>query len=323
MVSLQDVRAHKASLKNLGPGLVAVFVGGTSGIGLYTAREFVRYTISPRVYLVGRNEVEAKRTIDELHSLNLDGKVQFIKSDVSLLKGVDKACDEILRTANRVNLLFLSCGMMSTGGRDACHYYARMRFINRLLRRLARAAGDDSNPSLSRVVSVLGAGHESKLYLDDLDLKKNYSVSNCAGQATSMTSLIMGEFARRHPSTTFIHAYPGIVKSGIARGLGPMMRYVAGALMFLGHPWMVPQRESGERNLFASTSELFSPAGISEFQGESSTSAIGADGVRGSGAYLVHWDGSEVGKEKVLRVYQEGDVSETVWEHTLEVLNSC
>jgi NAD(P)-dependent dehydrogenase (short-subunit alcohol dehydrogenase family) len=93
-------------------------VGGTSGIGLYTAREFVRYTISPHVYLVGRNEVEAKRTIDELHSLNPDGKVQFIKSDVSLLKGVDKACDEILRTADRVNLLFLSCGMMSTGGRD-------------------------------------------------------------------------------------------------------------------------------------------------------------------------------------------------------------
>ncbi|KAF5859747.1 hypothetical protein ETB97_002469 [Aspergillus alliaceus] len=79
-------------------------MGGTSGIGLYTAREFVRYTISPRVYLVGRNEVEAKRTIDELHSVNPDGKVQFIKSDVSLLKGVDKACDEILRTANRVNL---------------------------------------------------------------------------------------------------------------------------------------------------------------------------------------------------------------------------
>jgi hypothetical protein len=198
-----------------------------------------------------------------------------------------------------------------------------MRFINRLLPRLARAAGDDSSPSLSRVVSVLGAGHESKLYLDDLDLKKNYSVSNCAGQATTMTSLIMGEFARRHPSTTFIHAYPGMVKSGIARGLGPMMRYVVGAVMFLGRPWMVPPRESGERNLFASTSELFSPAGVSEFQGESSTSAIGADGVRGSGAYLVHWDGSEVGKEKVLRVYQEGDVSEMVWEHTLEVLNSC
>jgi hypothetical protein len=39
MASAEDVRAHNASLKSLPPNLVGVFVGGTSGIGFFTARE--------------------------------------------------------------------------------------------------------------------------------------------------------------------------------------------------------------------------------------------------------------------------------------------
>lgn len=35
MVALNSVRAHNANLKSLPAGLVAVFVGGTSGIGWY------------------------------------------------------------------------------------------------------------------------------------------------------------------------------------------------------------------------------------------------------------------------------------------------
>jgi len=56
MVSLAEIRAHNATIKNLGSGLVAVFVGGTSGIGLSTAREFARNTAAPHIYLIGRNE---------------------------------------------------------------------------------------------------------------------------------------------------------------------------------------------------------------------------------------------------------------------------
>ena len=71
MVSLEVIRASNAGLKNLKPGLVAVFgispmsnllilanivasVGGTSGIGEGTLQALVRHTVSPRVYIVGR-----------------------------------------------------------------------------------------------------------------------------------------------------------------------------------------------------------------------------------------------------------------------------
>lgn len=92
-------------------------VGGTSGIGLSTAREFTRYATAPHIYLVGRNETQASEFISELRGINGSAKVEFIKSDVSLLKNVDAACQEITKNESKVNLLVLSAGILTTQGR--------------------------------------------------------------------------------------------------------------------------------------------------------------------------------------------------------------
>ncbi|KAE8364901.1 short-chain dehydrogenase/reductase [Aspergillus caelatus] len=312
MVSLSTVRAHNALLKSLGSGLVAVFVGGTSGIGLYTAREFVRYTISPTVYLVGRNETQARQVIQELSLVNPSGKFQFIQTDASLLSGVDSACEVIQQKENRINLLFLSCGIFTLKGRDetsegldkkfSLHYYARMRFINNLIPQLTQAnSNKGSTSALSRVITVLGAGHETKIDMNDLDLKHKYSLDSCDVHATTMSSLMVEEFASRYPSTTFIHTYPGIVKSGISREAGPIVGRLVRAVMFLGRPWMVAEQESGERHL-----------------GDSRVHAA----VSRRGAYLVKWDGSEVGDRRFLDEYHASGVGRKVWEHTEEMLQT-
>ena len=93
-------------------------MGGTSGIGETTAREFVRHTVQPRVYLVGRNEPEASRIITDLQAINPQGKISFLKSDVSLLRSVDTTCDEIKAKEEKINLLFMSPGIMTLKGRD-------------------------------------------------------------------------------------------------------------------------------------------------------------------------------------------------------------
>ena len=45
-------------------------------------------------------------------------RVDFINADVSLLKNVDKAVEEIKRKTDTVDLLFLSCGYVTFGGRN-------------------------------------------------------------------------------------------------------------------------------------------------------------------------------------------------------------
>lgn len=84
----------------------------------------MRYAVSPRVYLLGRNEAQASRIIDELGKLNAESKVDFVKCDTSLLKGVDEACKEIQRREERVNLLVMTTGMVTMKGRDGNFIYS-------------------------------------------------------------------------------------------------------------------------------------------------------------------------------------------------------
>lgn len=96
-------------------------VGGTSGIGQATARAFVRNTLAARVYLVGRNAAQASKIIEELRQINPDGHISFIKCDAGRLKNVDEACRDIQEKEEKVNLLFLSSGILTTKGRDGTY----------------------------------------------------------------------------------------------------------------------------------------------------------------------------------------------------------
>lgn len=93
-------------------------VGGTSGIGEATARAFVRDTVSSRVYLVGRNEAQASKIIQELRQLNPDGLISFVKCEAANLKSVDEACKTIQQKEDKVNLVFMTAGIFTTKGRD-------------------------------------------------------------------------------------------------------------------------------------------------------------------------------------------------------------
>ncbi|KAJ5231824.1 uncharacterized protein N7469_006412 [Penicillium citrinum] len=339
MVSLEEVKRHNASLKDLGPNLVAVFVGGTSGIGEATARAFVRDTLSSRVYLVGRNETQASKIIEELRQLNPDGQINFIRCDAARLNSVDEACKSIQQKENKINLLFMSAGIFTTKGRDetdegldkkfSLHYYSRMRFLVNLLPQLTTASnangGDGSStsnpglgPNLSRVVSVLAAGQEAPLIMDDLSLKNNFSLRNCAKHTITMTSLSMEELAKAYPLTSFVHEYPSVVKTGIFRGLGPITRTAVNMLSFLAKPFFVPLDESGERHLYAATSPRFPPRGTKEI----TDVAPGSDGEKGSGAYLLNWDGNDNGNGKALQELRKNDAGNSVWKHTLETFES-
>jgi NADP-dependent 3-hydroxy acid dehydrogenase YdfG len=101
------------SNKRIPSGLVAVFVGGTSGAGEYTVKALAKYAPKPRVYIVGRSQNAADKIIDECTQLSPDGQFEFIQSDISLLKNVDKVCLQIKRKEAAINILFQSQGTMA------------------------------------------------------------------------------------------------------------------------------------------------------------------------------------------------------------------
>lgn len=115
MVSLELMRASNSLVAtSLPAGLVAVFVGATSGIGETTLKQFARQAKQPRIYFLGRREQEGKRIQAELRHLNPSGEYHFVQADVSLLKNVDDACRHLQGRESAINLLFLTCGSLIT-----------------------------------------------------------------------------------------------------------------------------------------------------------------------------------------------------------------
>ncbi|KAF2823258.1 NAD(P)-binding protein [Ophiobolus disseminans] len=313
MVAIEAVRASNTSLKSL-PPLVAVFVGGTSGIGLFTARELARNTTSPHIYLVGRNQTEASKIIDELKAINSSTQVSFIQKDVSLLKNVDEACQEIKSKEKQVNLLFMTCGYFVFTGRDetsegldkkfALHYYTRMRFISQLQPLLNAAA---SSKSVSRVVGVLDPQIGLRLTpnFSDLSLKNTFSLKNCATHASAMTNLSFYKLARENTGTSYVHAYPGFVDTGAGRDARGALALLAKPIMWVMLKMMqVMPAESGERHLYAATSTSFAPQ-------------AGEDAATGS--FLLNWNGDVLADTDKGRKLREEGKEDAVWEHTEDV----
>ena len=199
-----------------------------------------------------------------------------------------------------------------------------MRFLTNLaplLTKASEAAEGDTPPArnLSRVVSVLEAGGEAALYLDDLPLKTHYSLRNCAKHAITMNSVSMEHLASSYPQTSFVHCFPGVVKTSLGRDYGTAGKLAVNALMLLAKPWEVPFDESGERHLYAATSPRFQPRA---WKDSVKDVAEGSDGRPGSGFYRLSSDVSICKPSKIMQQYREQGTSDFIWKNTLDVFAS-
>jgi len=111
MIPLNLVKASNATLlQSLPPGIVAVFVGGTSGVGEVTLKLFAKNSVRPRLYIVGRSHEAAERIIAECRIVNPEGEYTFIQKSLDLMKNWEELSNEIKSKEKALNLLFLSAG---------------------------------------------------------------------------------------------------------------------------------------------------------------------------------------------------------------------
>jgi short-subunit dehydrogenase len=111
MVPLPIILASNASIpKALPPGLVAVFAGGTSGIGKETLKKLASLAVKPKVYIIGRSTSAAERIIADCRILNPEGEYVFLQKELDLMKNIKEVCEEIKSKEGFLNLLVLSAG---------------------------------------------------------------------------------------------------------------------------------------------------------------------------------------------------------------------
>ncbi|EAW15013.1 uncharacterized protein ACLA_004270 [Aspergillus clavatus NRRL 1] len=324
MVSLAAILASNKQLGSALPaGLVAVFVGATSGIGETAMKQFAKHANAPRIYFVGRTASWAERIKAELETLNPKGSYFFLQCDASLLKSIDEVCRQIQIKERAINLLFLSIGCLITGTRttENLHYFAALTYYSRIRFTLNLLPLIQTAPALRRVVTVFAGGKEGPIITDDFP-GFNLSATAGRGHFASMLTLSFEVLAERAPEVSFVHDYPGFVKTDLARGTkGAGMAIVKGMFKAIGPFLYIPTEEVGERQVFFATSIRFPPASgdAKGVPSEEVGIATGTDGRKGSGVYSVHLDG-ETKVQEALSALRESGSKDKMWKHTEDEL---
>jgi hypothetical protein len=179
---------------------VGVFLGGTSGIGQAMAERLAAQT-GGRVHIIllGRNKDAAERIISGFPR-HEESVYEFEPIDATSMKDVRRATRALLGRLDKANFIVASAGFLTTKGRDetdegldkklACNIYSRFRFALDLLPLLEKAAdaGEDA-----KFMTILAAGQEptSYLNLDDLGLKKEYSLANAGAVASHYSDALV------------------------------------------------------------------------------------------------------------------------------------
>jgi NAD(P)-dependent dehydrogenase (short-subunit alcohol dehydrogenase family) len=204
MPSLPAVRAFNAAFS---PSYlpVAVFVGGTSGIGQAMAEAFARYTKgNAQIILIGRNRPGAESIIASFPkpaSMKSGWRHDFVACDVSLMKNIQMVTSDLLRRLPKINFLVISSGYVSFLGRNeteegidqqlALRYYGRWKLISDLLPALREA---NRLGEASKVMSVLDPLSGAPVDSNDFGLKQKYS--GLTAIKASLTYMDLGLEAR-------------------------------------------------------------------------------------------------------------------------------
>lgn len=211
---------------------VALFLGGTSGIGEAMATQMANQTEGrAHIILLGRNEDAARRIIDKFPNNSGNGneheasKYEFIKVDATSMKAIREITSRLTKELSKINFIVATAGFATFRGRDptpppesidrklACNFYARFRFIHDLLPLIEKAASDGEQVG---VMSVLFAGRATAgVELDNLGLIRGYGIKNAQNHTATYTDCVF-EVSYLTIFLKFIHL---TMMTGIRRSL--------------------------------------------------------------------------------------------------------
>lgn len=200
----------------------------------------------------------------------------------------------------------------------AVSYYARMRLVVNLLPLLQRATG------LRRVVTIALGTKEGPMDPSDMQGRTG-SLLRLRRHLASLTTLALEAVAARAGAVSFVHDFPGYVRTDLAKrdvtgATAVLLKAVDTVLGLLAPLIAIPLDESGERHVFVATSARFRPrdddgdgSGVPLSAGVAV--ARGTDGNEGSGVYSIdqHAESAPESVERLLSQLRKDGMVEKVW----------
>jgi len=221
------------------------------------ARTFAKYTKgNASIVIVGRNKEAGERILSELEKPTEDKVTRlFVQCDVSLMRNVVAAVQQLTSILSKINYLVISTGFLDIADRTetkegleyrlSITYYSRWLFLRELAPLLDVAVNQKGERAVA--MTMLSTGYADEIDPEDWELKRNYSTLKTMFSTSTYNDLMVESFAERYPNIPFIHTHPGMVRTPIFSRSPSVMVKIAGLIIFtLARPFTISTEESAE-----------------------------------------------------------------------------
>jgi NAD(P)-dependent dehydrogenase (short-subunit alcohol dehydrogenase family) len=230
-------------------GKVCVITGANTGIGRATAEALARRGAT--VVMVCRNRERADAARKEIAAATKNDSVELVVADLSEMAQVRRAASDIAAMHPKVDVLINNAAVFlprreETGeGLEktfATNYLSHFLLTHLLLPNLKAAAP-------SRIINVATLTRGLKIDLDDLQLKKGYSVMGSVGPTKLALIFFTQELARRlEGSGVTVNAlHPGLIKT-------PLLDDVPWWMRAMFHLMSKPPEKGAQTPVYLATS---------------------------------------------------------------------
>lgn len=209
-------------------GKVCVITGATSGVGYESAKKLAEGGAS--LVMISRNKEKAERISAQLRE-DYEAQVDIIIADLSDLKQVRKAAEQILAEYPKIDVLVNSAGLHSTTKTYTPEGFETVFCVNHLASFLLTSLLLDrlKENEYARIIQVNSEGHRfNGLDPDDLNWKKRlYTGLRGYGASKTAQLLTVWEFADMLKGTnvTINAMHPGDVRTNIGSNNGWLYRF--------------------------------------------------------------------------------------------------
>jgi len=247
-------------------GKVFLVTGGSSGLGEETVMQLAKHSPS-QIYLAARDEERANVSIHKIKQTVPDANITFIFLDLSSLQSVAEAAKTVNASTERLDVLINNAGIMAVPPAKTKNGY-EIQFgtnhvghalLTKLLLPKLLATAEKRNADV-RIISLTSAAHnlapKGGLLLDEVrsDMSSTYTFVRY-GQSKLANILYSNELARRYPSIRCIAVHPGVVNTGLQRGVAASHPWLTKFLKFVSNWLMVPVEKGVHTQLWAATSQ--------------------------------------------------------------------
>jgi len=258
-------------------GRLAVVTGGSSGLGVVTARELARK--GARVVLAVRSTSKGETVAQQIRSAAPDAQVEVRELDLASLASVRAFTEKLNAAEPTLDLLVNNAGIMMTPPQKTAdgfemqlgtNHLGHFALTGLLLEALGRA-------SASRVVTVSSIEHKpGHVHFDDLQLERGYAPRKAYQQSKMANAVFAIELDRRlraagSPILSVI-AHPGYSATNL-QSTGPTG--AAAFAMKISNAVVAQKPERGALpQLYAATApgveggQFFGPSGFQEMRGD-------------------------------------------------------